>query len=157
MADLPDNSFVKVNNVETAQQAPVSEALVQKFGTNENTLDAELTVAQANIATNTANIATNAAAIATGVPVFFDKANLTLTAAFQVVFTFASTPTNVVIQDTSFNSSLNGLVLLNAVNPLRVVSDGVTTIEYQINGSNVEAKVTLGSAVGDDFFGWGYL
>ena len=42
MADLPNNSFVNVNDIETAADAPLTEALAQKYGTNENTNNNEI-------------------------------------------------------------------------------------------------------------------
>jgi len=57
MADLPTGSFVSVNDIETAQGAPVSEALAQKEGSNDNNLDSRVTPNTAGIATNTAALA----------------------------------------------------------------------------------------------------
>lgn len=42
MADLPDSGFTNVNDVETAVGAPVSEALAQRYGSNENYLNTVL-------------------------------------------------------------------------------------------------------------------
>ena len=158
MADLPDTGFTKVNDVETAQGAPASEALMQKFGSNENFLETEKIANDSDISDNVDDIATNTSNIA-AIPTieFFTKNNLTLTGSFQTVHTFASAPTNVIIQDTASDGTSTHSLLLNATFPLRIDSDGVTTKEYRIAGSNVEARITLGSAVDDDFIGWGYL
>jgi len=51
MADLSSASFTAVNDVETAQGAPVSEALAQKYGSNENNLDARMTTSEGDILT----------------------------------------------------------------------------------------------------------
>jgi hypothetical protein len=62
MADLP-SSFSKVNDVEVAQDGPVSEALFDKLGSNDNylkdNLDAEITNRAAGDAAITADINTN--------------------------------------------------------------------------------------------------
>lgn len=60
MADLPSVSFDPVNDIETAQGAPVSEALAQKYGSNDNNLDGRSTSNDSDIATNAADILTNA-------------------------------------------------------------------------------------------------
>lgn len=51
MADLSSASFTAVNDVETAQGAPVSESLAQKYGSNENNLNSRMTTAESGIAT----------------------------------------------------------------------------------------------------------
>ena len=158
MADLPDNSFVKINDVETAQQAPMSEALAQKYGTNENTLDAESTVDQSNIATNTTDIATNAAAIATGVPEFFTTENLQLTGAFQTIHTFSGAPTNVLIQFTQASAVSSGVVIVNDTIGTASVVVGAITVTFAISGSNIQAKASGGSPLStDDFIGMGWV
>lgn len=62
MADLP-STFAKVNDVEVTQDAPVTEALEAKFGSNDNylkdNLDAEITNRAAGDAAITADINTN--------------------------------------------------------------------------------------------------
>jgi len=135
----------------------VSEALLQKLGTNDNTLDAEATTDQTNIANNTTDIATNTATIATGIPVFFTLENLQLTGSFQTIFTFASTPTNVIVQYTP-ESNQPGVTMLNTAQSVVTTTIGAVTIIWQINGVNLEARSTGGSPLGtDDFIGWGFL
>jgi len=56
MALLPAGPFDAVNDIETAQGAPVSEALAQKLGTNDNDADARSTSNDTDIATNATDI-----------------------------------------------------------------------------------------------------
>ena len=62
MADLP-SSFVKVNDVEVAQDAPVTEALFSKLGSNDNYLKDESDSQDTDIATINSTLTTHAGAI----------------------------------------------------------------------------------------------
>lgn len=62
MADLP-SSFVKVNDVEVQQDAPVTEALFAKMGSNDNYLKDESDAQDVDISTINSTLTTHAGAI----------------------------------------------------------------------------------------------
>jgi len=145
MANLPNNSFVDVNDVETAQGAPVSEALAQKFGTNENTNNNEIVLNDADIATNAADIATNVTDIATNTsaiaalvqPETFN-ASLNPTGAFATLNTFSATPTLVLVS-TVDAANIAAVILF----PGDTVIAGI--LEYRLTGALLEVRENTGT------------
>ncbi len=49
MADLPNTSFVAVNDIEVASDTPITEALLNKVGSNENYLENQKTLTNARV------------------------------------------------------------------------------------------------------------
>ncbi len=151
MALLPDSSFSGVNDIETAQGAPVSEAIAQKYGSNENNLDARATTNASGIATNVTAAATNATAIAAAVESF--ATSLNPTGSFQTIFTFAIAP-SVAIIHTSLQSFNTAVVRPGVIS---TATDGTNDLEYRLTGTLLEVRESAGSASAVAFVGVGFV
>lgn len=157
MADLPNNSFVKVNDIETAQGAPVSEALAQKYGANENTNNNEILLNDADISTNATDIATNAAAIAAILqPEVFDV-SFNPSNTFGTLFTFAANPTIVIVRPDAV-TDLESLPvgLLTQTNTVVRVQFTTLTLEYRLTNALLEVREAGGSIGSLNFSGAGW-
>ena len=171
MADLDDSSFTAVNDIETAQGAPVSEALAQKYGSNENNLDTRSTSNDADIATNAANIATNVTDIATNVTDIATNAaaiaagpgvesvvagGVGVGTSFGTVLTFSNTLTAATLSGRDAGQDINITVVIKAGTVTRV-GTSPNGVEFQTNGVTVEAKRDASSTFDVvDFVGIGF-
>jgi len=99
MADLPSGPTVKVNDIEVAANAPVSEALNRKYGVNVNGLIDGLASTVSSTSTNTSGVATNLGNISTNtsnitflqarVPEFFNGGSASIsTGVTQVIASY---------------------------------------------------------------------
>jgi len=168
MADLPNNSFVKVNDVETAQGAPVSEALAQKYGTNENTNNNEIVLNDTDIATNVTNIATNVTNIATNVtdiatnaaaivavlqPEIFSTI-LTPTVSSQTIFTFAAPPPFVTFTTKTLGGGGSGVAIILTSGETFV--GGLAGNNYTLTGAALTVARPGGGGSITNFYGSGW-
>lgn len=180
MADLPTGPFVAINDVETAQGAPVSEALAQKEGTNDNDLDDRATTNATNIATNVTNIATNVTNIATNVTnigtnttnIATNTGNIAAlqsieefdfilnpTGVATTIFTFSATPTIIIVRTQSAVSAEKQIpvaILVTNVTTVRVASSSIE-LEYTLVGLDLKVRETSGTAGSMTFLGAGWV
>jgi len=174
MADLPSGSFVAVNDIETAQGAPVSEALAQKSGSNENNLDDRITSNDTDIATNVTNIGTNATNIASNVtniatnttaianilPPEIFTTTLTPAAGSQTINTFASSPTSVVVgSHRGAGGPSETTVVLNQSEGTALVIPliGGGTLTYTLSGTSLVVSQSGGTPVLTVYVGHGFV
>lgn len=141
MADLSSASHTNVNDVESAQGSPVSEALAQKLGSNSNNLNARLTTAETNISTNSSGITQNAADIANKLEI--ETANQSITGVSTTFGTIKTFANNV--------SALLLYVKYSGAEHTIVVFPGIETtlgtLTFRISSNvNLDAKVSSGSA-----------
>lgn len=144
MADLPSNSHVNVNDVETAQQAPVSEALLQKMGTNENTAAADIVTAEADIdALEAANTATT-----TFIPgSFYDGTDVSLEGSITGWYSISNGVVTFAFEMAhNRNGSTGDMYITLTGLPTAKVRNAVTVGIFENMSSEISAEVSAGTS-----------